>query len=622
MSAFFLLASITLSESGLRAPLMSKCCDNAYNQDADSVLSLMRCVNESIVENEKSVLAHSLSAAVGGPTLTVGLVTYASENIWPYAAYSLAVNGAYAEQNGYAIRLIDPNRSNPEPKDARWNKVALLLEALEPRSGWGRDLDYLVWIDADLIFLDLDLRLEAIAVNHPGAHILVSAEHAGSSTLMNSGAVLVRNCAWTRTFLKNWWDFGNRLLYSDQEQFDLLYYSLPPSERAKIAVLPPDALNTDPPAMTTLRASSKVLHLMGDHTPFRRTIFERGLAAVCTSVGDAAPEPPPQLGINRTVLLAETLRTYSKEVETDLPLFMERASRGEGTLKDARYLANAVHHVAHAVEVGHAAQSSHASLSSLPSPLSLEEKEANLEKATASRVQVFEALYLNVQRTRERVQYIDHKSRSENATLERIFQDWPELLKCCAEAGQNLVHCPRIELFERQRYATLVLTLLDEIMGRCHVLQRPAVQQMRASMVGQVGHLARESGDLPQALSHFEEYLSLARDVATQAGEHITLEPLSLVATTLASLGRIHKAIPLYEASLDISSRTVGREHRSTAVHLINLGMARTQSGDYAEGAEMLREGMAVLQMNGVDVSESIYTKAAKHLALAQKTVS
>ena len=36
-----------------------------------------------------------------------------------------------------------------------------------------------MWVDADMVFMDMGMRLEMIAADHPSAHILVSAEHAG-----------------------------------------------------------------------------------------------------------------------------------------------------------------------------------------------------------------------------------------------------------------------------------------------------------------------------------------------------------------------------------------------------------------------------------------------------------
>jgi hypothetical protein len=80
----------------------------------------------------------------------------------------------------------------------------------------------------------------------------------------------VKNSAWARQFLSDWWSHADRGLYSDQEQFDLLYEhrrraAAPAGERAftdRVAILAPDKLNSDPPAMTQQKYNNKVLHLM------------------------------------------------------------------------------------------------------------------------------------------------------------------------------------------------------------------------------------------------------------------------------------------------------------------------------------------------------------------------
>jgi hypothetical protein len=85
---------------------------------------------------------------------------------------------------------------------------------------------------------------------------------------MNSGSILVRNSVWSRTFLEEWWTFADRRMYSDQEQFDMLYQHRSRSSsqavdlRKNAHILPPEAMNSDPPAMTNMRSHHQVLHLM------------------------------------------------------------------------------------------------------------------------------------------------------------------------------------------------------------------------------------------------------------------------------------------------------------------------------------------------------------------------
>ncbi len=77
---------------------------------------------------------------------------------------------------------------------------------------------------------------------------------------------MVRNSDFSRAFLSEWWSFADRVLYSDQEQFDQLYKSRSIADdallRERVVILAPDALNSDPPAMTQQKDFNQVLHLM------------------------------------------------------------------------------------------------------------------------------------------------------------------------------------------------------------------------------------------------------------------------------------------------------------------------------------------------------------------------
>ena len=137
--------------------------------------SLLTCVNQSSSIRNTELLQNNL-LHFAGPTLSIGIVTYATKEIWTYTAYSFGINAAYAAHNNYHIKLLDPTLSQKfDGYDSRWNKVKVLEEALDPRTGWAKYMDYVMWIDADLSFLDMGLRLEHIVQSYPEAHILASA---------------------------------------------------------------------------------------------------------------------------------------------------------------------------------------------------------------------------------------------------------------------------------------------------------------------------------------------------------------------------------------------------------------------------------------------------------------
>ena len=257
-----LLATLSIGALALSSSHVHECCSIL-----DSPIALLRCANLSAHAHNEQLLS-TTTAEVG---FALGIVTFSTQNIWNYSAYSLAVNEAYAEHNGYIMMHLDPSMMpHADSYDSRWNKVKILEDALDPERGWARSLDYVMWVDADLIILGIaSLQLQDVIAAHPRAELIVSAEHAGSTTLINSGSILVRNSAWSRRFLNNWWTHADRRSYSDQEQFDLLYNAMKSGrglqadmqeefEEHRIAILPPDAINTDPPAMTMQQPHHKV----------------------------------------------------------------------------------------------------------------------------------------------------------------------------------------------------------------------------------------------------------------------------------------------------------------------------------------------------------------------------
>lgn len=398
----FVIFIIILCEYATKA---SNCCIYQHN-----TLDLRSCVL-----NELAWMPDETPGM--GPTFDLGIIFYSTEGISDYASYSLAVTMEYAKHHGYHLLAYNESTGNFDGNDHRWNKVRLLYEAIHPVTGIARYWDYIVWVDADLIVLDFELNLDHIissSVHTHGlynkGHLWFSAEHAGSSTRVNSGMVIVRNSVWSYNFLVAWWKFADRRVYSDQEQFDLLYSALlslasgadnaeslvsrhqdneveelllklVPSTRLRsvsaatslpqIVILPPHALNSDPPAMVKQRPDHAVLHLMGENSAFRVRTFSTAFANICAayrgSISDADEDQsreaaivpdivdpaliPPQLGLSQLQLLKWTIECYHAESVALMAAFKERLGRGiASSTVEARLLSNSVHHFAHAME--------------------------------------------------------------------------------------------------------------------------------------------------------------------------------------------------------------------------------------------------------------------------------
>jgi len=175
---------------------MAHCC-NAYVTPKASWKDTMQCVNATAIRHANDFLQYG--------TAKIGIVTFATKNIWDYTTYSYGIGQIYAEHHGYVFKHLDENSKGSEsfdPRDSRWNKIKVLEQALV---GWGKNLDYIMWVDADIAILDMGLSIEDVVATNPSAHIWSSAEHAGSTTLINSGTLIVKVSKFSKQFLRAWY---------------------------------------------------------------------------------------------------------------------------------------------------------------------------------------------------------------------------------------------------------------------------------------------------------------------------------------------------------------------------------------------------------------------------------
>jgi hypothetical protein len=135
------------------------------------------------------------TATIGPSTLKLGMVTFLTKDILNYSLYSIIINFIYCINNNYFFKIIDNELMNKTKKnikeefdfyDFRWNKVKIIELALRDHSsnmssdvvqsliGWGNSLDYIMWIDADFIFLDLNMKIEEIISFYPFSYFVAS----------------------------------------------------------------------------------------------------------------------------------------------------------------------------------------------------------------------------------------------------------------------------------------------------------------------------------------------------------------------------------------------------------------------------------------------------------------
>jgi hypothetical protein len=293
-----------------------QCCGTAA--DVIGCLSALRAklVSENIQCNQPSEAS------------SFTLVTYDTTNTLQFAVYSFAVNSVFARLHNHSIFLAMPdNGFEFEKRDQRWNKVKVLETLIERQLQVVPNSDhYFVWLDSDLIFLDLNMSLSQLASQYPHAELIVSQDVDRLNGMVNTGAMIFRSGAWSLRFLRDWWTYTDRADGMDQHVFDQLYKqyestqpsycnnkdsvpnggnltisnsitetSSPPTQsdatrptesttaclRTKIVILPPHMLNSHIPAGLHQQPAHKVLHLAGESSIVRAHVFQNAYAELC-----------------------------------------------------------------------------------------------------------------------------------------------------------------------------------------------------------------------------------------------------------------------------------------------------------------------------------------------------
>ena len=282
-----------LSQPELSAPLTLRCCENVDGN------FLAECIDQATYLNR--VLR---AAADEKPAVT--MYTYVTDSITKYSSYATAINAVYAEQNRYNFHILGRQAQmksagydvKPDPYagalDARWNKVHILLQALEQQQD-GMDQNYgtvdndeltpasqyVAWVDADLVILDMGMRIELIGQEYPDADIIMSRDLVHAEFVSNSGFIIARCTDWSIAFFKKWWNTYDRTKCCDQNAFTWLYDKFNQENLGHVKLLKTDAINSNFPAWRNQKLYNQVLHLAGASSLYRIPLFRTGFEEVC-----------------------------------------------------------------------------------------------------------------------------------------------------------------------------------------------------------------------------------------------------------------------------------------------------------------------------------------------------
>jgi len=306
---------------------VQSCCEHLQgirSEQLPDIRALLRCVNSSVARSFAG--AKYAVEGVGPSLLKLAILTRATPSVYNYASYSFLIQSVYAALHGYTMLPLVDDSSRPDYVYHR--KLSSVLQIMEDEAF---HIDYVVWMDADLIPLDLELRLEHIAASVPGAHVVLSEDVSSSA---NTGCLLVRNSLWTRRFLRDW--IAQKDLpgvANEQLGFECLYRTLDPVAREKIAILPAHVLNSIASPIGEQMPTHKILHLAAEGGSMRAAVFRAAATEVCAAISEDRA-PLSQLGVSRAVLQETAAKMYALDVhrlEASLALRPELVSDVELT---------------------------------------------------------------------------------------------------------------------------------------------------------------------------------------------------------------------------------------------------------------------------------------------------
>jgi tetratricopeptide (TPR) repeat protein len=142
-------------------------------------------------------------------------------------------------------------------------------------------------------------------------------------------------------------------------------------------------------------------------------------------------------------------------------------------------------------------------------------------------------------------------------------------------------------LFLWGHYARLI-EMREKLLGR---LTDPS---LRATSVGSVGRTYRALGRVERAIKLYEKALAIAREVDDRREEGVQFGNLGLA---YYSLGQVKQAIKLYEEALAIA-REIG-DRRDEGVRLGNLGRAHSALGQFTRAIEFYEQALSIAREVG-----------------------
>lgn len=125
--------------------------------------------------------------------------SYKDNILPPYADFSIKINRLYCSKYGYDYRLINHAIDELPPYWLRVKDAYSLLNET--------DYDVIMYLDLDAVFHDFSNSLSQLLENKYDFFVSKDPANLFSediNTIVNSGCFIVKNCSWSKNFLRQW----------------------------------------------------------------------------------------------------------------------------------------------------------------------------------------------------------------------------------------------------------------------------------------------------------------------------------------------------------------------------------------------------------------------------------
>ena len=138
--------------------------------------------------------------------MTIKIIQYYTSNL-QYAITSEKINKEYCNKYGFEYFSQTDNdtiRNTSDNRAVQWYKIKFIQQQLEESN-----VDYIMFMDADAIFVKPEVDIRTIIENYPDKELIISEDF--GPDIVNTGVMIFKNTNWSVDFLKRIWEGGNKI---------------------------------------------------------------------------------------------------------------------------------------------------------------------------------------------------------------------------------------------------------------------------------------------------------------------------------------------------------------------------------------------------------------------------